>query len=208
MAAGADSIDDCDVLRSGATDRLFTGIRAPSTLGTFLRGFDIGHATALESPATQVLSRLADQTGTRLLPQRHLLPPASPPRRPRLRHQRTEDWTPISYAAPILDEDTGTWIRTAQVAETGYTAFTWAHPRGPHPQPAARPRRPGQPCPRPARTGTIRRQLIAVPAQPVPYEVGLPDIHRVPCPAIDARLLAGLGGEVVPHDVDLTVHHG
>ncbi|MGW1564838.1 IS1380 family transposase, partial [Streptomyces sp. NPDC002144] len=37
MVAGADSIDDLDVLRHGAMPALFGGIRAPSTLGTFLR---------------------------------------------------------------------------------------------------------------------------------------------------------------------------
>jgi hypothetical protein len=39
MAAGADSIDDLDLLRHGAMARLFGGIRAPSTLGSFLRSF-------------------------------------------------------------------------------------------------------------------------------------------------------------------------
>ncbi len=38
MAAGADSIDDMDVLRHGAMVRLF-GVRAPSTPGSFLRSF-------------------------------------------------------------------------------------------------------------------------------------------------------------------------
>jgi hypothetical protein len=33
--AGADSIDDMALLRHGAMKRLFTGVRAPSTLGTF-----------------------------------------------------------------------------------------------------------------------------------------------------------------------------
>ena len=42
MAAGADSIADMEVLLPGAVPRLFTGIRAPSTLGTFLRGFGSG----------------------------------------------------------------------------------------------------------------------------------------------------------------------
>src|SRR5665647_3915640 len=37
MVAGADSIDDMDLLRHGGMGRLFTGVRAPSTLGTFLR---------------------------------------------------------------------------------------------------------------------------------------------------------------------------
>ena len=39
MAAGADSIDDMDVLRDGAMGELFGGVRAPSTLGSFLRSF-------------------------------------------------------------------------------------------------------------------------------------------------------------------------
>ena len=40
IVLGADSIDGCDVLRSGRTRRLL-GVRvmAPSTLGTFLRAF-------------------------------------------------------------------------------------------------------------------------------------------------------------------------
>ena len=42
MVAGADSIDDLDRLRHGGMSRLFTGIRAPSTLGTFLRSFTYG----------------------------------------------------------------------------------------------------------------------------------------------------------------------
>src|SRR5680860_1472272 len=37
MIAGADSIDDMDLLRHGGMRRLFAGVRAPSTLGTFLR---------------------------------------------------------------------------------------------------------------------------------------------------------------------------
>lgn len=35
MLAGADSIDDMDVLRHGAMERMLSGVRAPSTLGTF-----------------------------------------------------------------------------------------------------------------------------------------------------------------------------
>lgn len=42
MAAGADSIEDMDLLRHGGMRRVFTGIRAPSTLGTFLRSFTCG----------------------------------------------------------------------------------------------------------------------------------------------------------------------
>jgi hypothetical protein len=39
MIAGADSIDDMGLLRLGAMPALFGGIRAPSTLGSFLRSF-------------------------------------------------------------------------------------------------------------------------------------------------------------------------
>jgi hypothetical protein len=46
MAAGADSIDDLDVLRHGAMAVMFGGIREPSTLGTFLRSFTWGNARA------------------------------------------------------------------------------------------------------------------------------------------------------------------
>ena len=39
MIAGADSIDDMDLLRHGAMDALFGGIRALSTLGSHLRSY-------------------------------------------------------------------------------------------------------------------------------------------------------------------------
>src|SRR6202451_1983177 len=59
MAAGADSIDDMDVLRHGAMDHLFDGIRAPSTLGSFLRSFTWGSTRQLEKPSRVLLARLA-----------------------------------------------------------------------------------------------------------------------------------------------------
>jgi hypothetical protein len=43
MCAGADSIEDVDVLRAGGLDRLFGGIYAPSTLSSFLRSFTHRH---------------------------------------------------------------------------------------------------------------------------------------------------------------------
>ena len=49
MLAGADSIDDLDVLRHGAMRRLFDGLRAPSTLGTYLRSFTHGHVQQLDA---------------------------------------------------------------------------------------------------------------------------------------------------------------
>src|SRR5690349_23337123 len=59
MVCGADSIDDLDLLRHGGMPRLFTGIRAPSTLGTFLRVFTFGHVRQLDAAAARLLARLA-----------------------------------------------------------------------------------------------------------------------------------------------------
>jgi hypothetical protein len=46
MVVGADSIDDLGVIRHGALPGLFGGIRAPSTWGTFVRGFPWGTVAA------------------------------------------------------------------------------------------------------------------------------------------------------------------
>jgi hypothetical protein len=62
MVAGADSIEDMDLLRHGGMDRLFAGIRAPSTLGTFLRSFTFGHVRQLDSVAAAFLIALASST--------------------------------------------------------------------------------------------------------------------------------------------------
>ncbi len=62
MCAGADSIDDLDVLRAGGMPILFTGVYAPSTLGTLLREFTFGHARQLESVRREHLVALAART--------------------------------------------------------------------------------------------------------------------------------------------------
>ena len=62
MIAGADSIDDLDVLRHGGMNTLFGGIWAPSTLGSFLRGFDWGNVRQLEVVSRRLLVGLATQT--------------------------------------------------------------------------------------------------------------------------------------------------
>ncbi|GAC1440611.1 MAG: hypothetical protein NVS3B26_10290 [Mycobacteriales bacterium] len=59
MIAGADSIDDMDLLRHGGMSRLFDGVRAPSTLGTFLRTFTFGHVRQLDAVASRLLINLA-----------------------------------------------------------------------------------------------------------------------------------------------------
>lgn len=61
MIVGADSIDDMALLRHGAMGRLFTGVRAPSTLGTFLRTFTFGHVRQLDAVASRLLINLCAQ---------------------------------------------------------------------------------------------------------------------------------------------------
>jgi len=61
MAAGADSIDDMGMLRHGAMDRLFGGIRAPSTLGSHLRCYTWGNVSQLEKAGREFLAELARQ---------------------------------------------------------------------------------------------------------------------------------------------------
>ena len=61
MIAGADSIDDMDVLRHGAMPALFGGIRAPSTLGSFLCSFTWGNVRQAEKTSREFLGRLSRQ---------------------------------------------------------------------------------------------------------------------------------------------------
>jgi hypothetical protein len=62
MAAGADSIDDLQVVRSGGMKRVFGGVYAPATLGQFLREFSHGHTRQLGSVARAHLVNLAQRT--------------------------------------------------------------------------------------------------------------------------------------------------
>jgi Transposase DDE domain group 1 len=58
MLLGADSIDDCELLRAGRTRRLLGGwLPAPSTLGTFLRAFTFGHVRQLDRLLAETLRR-------------------------------------------------------------------------------------------------------------------------------------------------------
>jgi hypothetical protein len=59
MAAGADSIDDMDLVRHGAMNVLFGGVRAPSTLGSHLRCYTWGNVSQLEKAGRQFLAELA-----------------------------------------------------------------------------------------------------------------------------------------------------
>jgi hypothetical protein len=62
MAAGADSIDDLQVVRSGGMKRVFDQVYAPATLGQFLREFTHGHCQQLASVARAHLVELAERT--------------------------------------------------------------------------------------------------------------------------------------------------
>jgi hypothetical protein len=71
MAAGADSIDDMDLLRDGAMQTLFDGVRAPSTLGSHLRSYTWGNVRQLDKAHRGFLAALAGDG--RLLPGREAL---------------------------------------------------------------------------------------------------------------------------------------
>jgi hypothetical protein len=61
MVAGAECVDDCDVLRSGSTGSVLGhDVMAPSTLGTFLRSFTFGHVRQLDSLSEQMLTQAWD----------------------------------------------------------------------------------------------------------------------------------------------------
>lgn len=63
MAAGADSIDDLDVLRHGATVSVFAGVKAPSTLGAHLRAYTFGHVRQFDAVSSRFLLALGRTCG-------------------------------------------------------------------------------------------------------------------------------------------------
>jgi len=58
MLSGADSIDDLDVLRAGGTPALIDDLRAPSTIGSWLRAFTHGNVRQPDAVNRQVRCRL------------------------------------------------------------------------------------------------------------------------------------------------------
>jgi hypothetical protein len=62
MVVGADSIGDVDRLRHAGNSVVFDEIRAPSTLGTFLRAFTHGHVQQMNAVLRQSLIALAQRT--------------------------------------------------------------------------------------------------------------------------------------------------
>lgn len=61
MAAGADSIDDMDLLRHGGMSALFDRVYAPSTLGSHLRAYTFGHVRQLDAVSSRFLTQLDQQ---------------------------------------------------------------------------------------------------------------------------------------------------
>jgi hypothetical protein len=61
MVAGADSIEDMDRLRHPGNAVVFDQIRAPSTLGTFLRAFAHGHVQQLNAVLRRTLIGLTER---------------------------------------------------------------------------------------------------------------------------------------------------
>jgi len=57
IIAGADCIDDADLLRTGSTAQVLGHrVMAPSTLGTFLRSFTFGHVRQLDRVAETLMA--------------------------------------------------------------------------------------------------------------------------------------------------------
>jgi len=59
MAAGADCIEDMDLLRPGGMGRLFAEVRAPVHAGAFLRCFTFGRGRQLDAVAAGLVARPA-----------------------------------------------------------------------------------------------------------------------------------------------------
>src|SRR3954468_13831945 len=62
MVAGADSIDDMELLQHGGMRRVFGHAYAPSTLGSFLRAFTFGHVRQLDAVASRFIAALAGRS--------------------------------------------------------------------------------------------------------------------------------------------------
>ena len=130
--AGGDCIDDADALRAGGTvGVLGCVVKAPSTLGTFLRSFRWGHVRQLDRVSRQLLAR-AWAAG------------AGPGDSPlATRHLRDLDWQggsapPRLYRHPLLAIAAGTGevltiCETYGLAKEGARHHGYTGARGYHP---------------------------------------------------------------------------
>ena len=142
--AGGDCIDDADALRTGGTARTLGGtVKAPSTLGTFLRSFRWGHVRQLDRVSRELLAR-AWQAGagpgeapftidldsticetspltnvvTRRLARREVHTWCGPRRR-----------TLVPVGSPVVPPDA--WPRATPAADTVVRSISRQHPRTP-----------------------------------------------------------------------------
>ena len=142
--AGGDCIDDADVLRTGGTaSAIGCVVKAPSTLGTFLRSFRWGHVRQLDRVNRELLAR-AWQAGagpgeapftidldsticetspltnvvTRRLARREVHTWCGPRRR-----------TLVPVGSPVVPPDA--WPRATPAADTVVRSISRQHPRTP-----------------------------------------------------------------------------
>jgi hypothetical protein len=104
MAAGADSIDDMDLLRHEAIPDLFGGIRAPSTLGSHLRSYTWGNVRQLEA-VSRADARFSVTVNM------------DPKVAAAIATISQDAWRPIRYPRAIWDDQLRCWVSDAQVAE-------------------------------------------------------------------------------------------
>ena len=149
--AGGDCIDDADELRTGGTARILGGtVKAPSTLGTFLRSFRWGHVRQLDRVSRELLARAwaagagpgdAPFTIDKDSPSTWTPPSARPPSpltnvvTQRLvsqvvrRRRNPEHRTLAPVGSPAVSP--GAWLRATPAADAVVRSIPRQHPRTP-----------------------------------------------------------------------------
>ena len=140
--AGGDCIDDADALRAGGTEQVLgCTVKAPSTLGTFLRSFRWGHVRQLDRVSREVLDRawaagagpgddpLTIDLDSTVCETSSLTRVFTPPPRicgavPKRGHP---GWAPVgSPVAPL-----GAWLHAKPAADVAVRSIQHRHPRTP-----------------------------------------------------------------------------
>ena len=141
--AGGDCIDDADALRTGGTAcTLGSTVKAPSTLGTFLRSFRWGHVRQLDRVSRELLARAwAAGAGPGDAPftidldsticETYGLTETVTGRRPLIRGAGPKvghrTWAPVG--SPVVPP--GAWPRATPAADTVSRSIPRRHPRIP-----------------------------------------------------------------------------
>ena len=142
--AGGDCIDDADALRSGGTAGVLgCVVKAPSTLGTFLRSFRWGHVRQLDRVSRELLARAwaagagpgdapftidLDSTICETSPLTNVVTQrlvSQVVRRRRNPEHRT--WAPVG--SPAVSP--GAWLRATPAADAVVRSIPRQHPRTP-----------------------------------------------------------------------------